>query len=294
MNDRAVVLTGAGGILGAAFTEVLPADRLVSLGRAELDPAAPDDATRKIVELAPRLLINCAADTDVEGAEAAPERAFAVNATLAGALARGAAEVGAVMLHMSSTGCYGDWKDTPYEENDPLRPTTVHHRSKAAGEEAVLRACPEALILRLGWLFGGRAGQRKNFVWARLVEARGAAEIGSNPNQIGSPTAASDVAQQALALTQAGVTGVANCVGGGAPASRLAYVAAILSAGGLATQVKPVTFARRAPVSPNEAAANALLHNLGYAMPDWTASLGTFVRSLMANGGARLNRPEKT
>ena len=281
--DGTVVLAGAAGILGTAFTPLLPADRLVSLGRTELEPADPDAVVRRIVQLAPRLLINCAADTDVEGAEAAPERAFAVNATLAGALARGAAETGATMLHMSSTGCYGDWKDTPYQECDPLRPTTAHHRSKAAGEEAVLRACQDALILRLGWLFGGHPGQRKNFVWARLAEARGATEIGSNPNQTGNPTAASDVAALALELAQAGVTGVANCVGGGAPASRLAYVTAILAAGGLSTLVKPITFARRAPVSPNEAATNTRLHSLGCAMPDWSVSLGMFVRFLTAD-----------
>lgn len=279
MPDGTVVLTGAGGILGGAFSALLPAERLVCLGRADLDPADPDGAAKRIAQLAPSLLINCAADTDVEGAEAAPERAFAVNTILAGALARGAAEAGCAMLHMSSTGCYGDWKTTPYTEDDPLRPTTVHHRSKAEGETAVLAAHPGALVLRLGWLFGGQPGQRKNFVWARLKEARGAAEIGSNPGQVGNPTAAADVAAQALALARDGVSGVVNCVGGGDPASRLQYVAAILQAGGSATRVVPVTFARRAPVSPNEAAVNARVQYLGYpAMPDWTASLAKFVR----------------
>ena len=287
MPDGRVVLTGANGILGSAFARLLPADRLVSLGRNDLDPADPEAVLRRIVQLKPSWVINCAADTDVEAAETAPECAFATNATLVGALARAAAETGARMLHFSSTGCYGDWKRTPYAEDDALRPTTVHHRSKAAGEEQVLRVDKRALVMRLGWVFGGRPGQHKNFVWARLMEARGKAAIGCNPSQTGCPTCAEDVVAQALALLRGQVTGVVNCVGGGAPARRLDYVAAILAAGGCTALVSPVAFPRRAPVSPNEAAVNARLRRLGLdMMPPWPASLTTFVRSLLADVAA--------
>lgn len=282
LPDGTVVLTGAHGILGSAFACVLPADRLVSLGRHDLEPVDPAAVLRHVVQLKPSLLINCAADTDVEGAETAPERAFATNATLAGALARAAAESGARMLHFGSTGCYGDWKRTPYEEDDTLRPTTVHHSSKAAGEALVLRASNTSLVMRLGWVFGGRSEQRKNFVWARLMEARSKPEIGCNPVQIGCPTYADDVVRQALVLLHAQVAGIVNCVGGGAPASRLDYVAAILAAGGSDTQVSPAVFARRAPVSPNEAASNARLRCLDLdRMPPWPASLAAYVGSLM-------------
>ena len=281
MPDGAIVLTGATGILGSAFTALLPPDRLICLGRAELDAADPAAVTRIIAGLRPALVINCAADTDVEGSEAAPERAFAVNLALAEAVASGAAASGARMVHMSSTGCYGDWKAAPYEEGDDLRPTTVHHRSKAEGEAAVLRADPGALILRLGWLFGGRPRQRKNFVWARLVEAQGKREIGSNPRQTGNPTAAAAVAAQAMTLVEAGASGVVNCVGGGAAASRLDYVAAILHAAGSPARAIPVEFARRAPVSPNEAAVNRRLATLGLdRMADWRTTLAAFVHTM--------------
>ncbi len=286
-DDAPIVLTGASGILGRAFTRLLPQDRVVLLGRAELDPADPDGVAHRVAALRPGLVVNCAADTDVEAAEAAPERAFAVNAVLAGALAQGAAAAGAGMVQMSSTGCYGEWKTDPYLETDALRPTTVHHRSKAQGEEAVLLACPGALVLRLGWLFGGEPGQRKNFVWARLAEARGKAEIGSNPHQRGNPTAASAVAAQAMALVRAGASGVFNCVGGGGPASRLDYVAAILAASGSPARVVPVAFSRRAPVSANEAAENRHLDTAGLnAMGDWRASLAGFVQGMAAAGPA--------
>ncbi len=234
--------------------------------------------------LTPSLVINCAADTDVEGAEAAPERALAVNATLAEALAQGAAETNARFVHFSSTGCYGDWKADPYEETDLLRPTTAHHRSKAIGEDLVLRAHPEALVLRLGWVFGGRRGQRKNFVWARLAEARDKAEIGSNAVQCGCPTAAADVVAQTLALLEANATGVFNCVGGGPPARRIDYVAAILAAAGSPALVVPMEFAHHARLSVNEAAVNLRLRAKGFdPMPDWRESLAAFVSAQLAD-----------
>ena len=283
MPDGLIVLTGAEGILGSAFAQHLPAHRLVKLGRLDLDPDDPLAVRRRMIGLTPSLVINCAADTDVEGAEAAPERAFATNATLAEALAQGAAEVNARFVHFSSTGCYGDWKTEPYAETDALRPTTVHHRSKALGEELVSRAHPEALVLRLGWVFGGRRGHRKNFVWARLCEARDRVEIGANAIQRGCPTAAVDVVAQTHALLNADQAGIFNCVGGGMPALRIDYVAAILAAGGNAARVVPMDFVRRAPVSVNEAAVNARLTACGLdLMPDWRHSLAAFVGAQLA------------
>jgi dTDP-4-dehydrorhamnose reductase len=277
-----IIVAGAKGILGSAFMAGLPAGRGIGLGSADLDAAVPAAAMRRVVALAPSVIVNCAADTDVEGAETDDSRAVAVNIGLARALAEAARETGARFIHFSSTGCYGSWKSAPYEESDPLRPTTAHHRSKALGEAAVLGVLPAALILRLGWVFGGAPGQRKNFVSARLREAEGRAVIGSDPSQIGSPTSALDVVGQAMYLLDLPeVDGVFNCVGGGPPASRLSYVLAILACAGRQTRVEPAVFQRRAAVSPNEAAVNRRLQEFGAErMPPWRLSLAAFVTSL--------------
>lgn len=283
--DRAaarVVVAGAAGILGSAFMTELPSGSTRGLGSADLDASAPTAATRLVAALAPSVIVNCAADTDVEGAEIDDSRARAVNIDLARALAEAARETGARFVHFSSTGCYGRWKSTPYEEGDPLRPTTAHHRSKALGEEAVLGVLPTAVILRLGWVFGGQPGQRKNFVSARLREAAGKAVIGSDPSQIGSPTSAADVVLQvAHLLSSLGeLRGVFNCVGGGLPASRLDYVAAILAAAGSGTRVEPAVFQRRAAVSANEAAVNHRLQALqAERMRPWRVALADFVHA---------------
>ena len=151
----------------------------------------------------PEIVINCAADTDVEGAESDPARCVAANALLPELLAQFGRDTGARLVHFSSTGCYGGDRTTPHGDYEPLRPSTVHHRAKAAGEAAVREAGGRHLILRLGWLYGGAAGQRKNFVWNRIVEAQGSAEIGSDPYQTGSPTFVGDVVSQTLALLKA-------------------------------------------------------------------------------------------
>lgn len=292
MLDGPIVLTGANGLLGGAFAGALAGKNLVRLGREQLGSQAPGTVARLVSGLEPTLVINCAADTDVEGAETAPERAFAVNATLAEAVARGAAQSGAPMLHFSSTGCYGDWKTTPYTEDDELRPTTVHHRSKAVGEEMVLRAHPDALVLRLGWVFGGVAGQRKNFVWARLVEAHGNEEIISNPAQVGCPTSATDTVAQSLVLLRARASGVFNCVGAGPAASRLDYVVAIMAAAGRNIRVMPRVAARRAPVSANESAVNDRLDRIQLGtMPPWRTSLAQFVKALQDKAAERGGLP---
>ena len=277
-----VVLAGAGGMLGSAFRKRLSGADLVCLGREGLDVSRPRELRERIASLSPALVINCAADTNVEAAEDDPRQAYAVNALLPELLAGACGRAGARFLHFSSTGCYGDWKRTPYGDYDPLRPTTVHHAAKAAGEEAVRRALPESLILRLGWLYGGDAQHRKNFVWARIAEAREAGTVFSDPHQTGTPTHVEDVVTQSLRLLEEEVSGTLNCVAGGS-ASRFDYVLRILQSAGLSTRLLPRRFERRAPVSPNEAASNDKLALLGLnVMPGWEDALARYVASLLA------------
>ena len=284
MSSGCIVLAGAGGMLGSAFQQYAWGSELVRLGRDQLDVSQPRILRERLERLAPELVINCAADTDVERAESDSTSAYAVNALLPELLAQSCKKTGARFVHFSSTGCYGNWKQTPYGDYDPLQPTTVHHTAKAAGEQAVRGACPDALILRLGWLYGGAAGQRKNFVSARIAEARTAKEILSDPYQTGSPSHVADVVAQCVRLLEEGVTGTLNCVAGGA-VSRFEYVLRIVELAGLSTRLRPRRFQRKAPVSPNEAASNDKLLMLGLnVMPQWEEALARYVGDLLASG----------
>jgi dTDP-4-dehydrorhamnose reductase len=278
-------------MLGSAFGRGLEACEVVKASREQLQL---DDAGRPralVQDARPDVVINCAAHTDVEGAEDAPEAAFKVNSLLPGLIAQACRSAGVLLVHFSSTGCYGAAKAEPYTEEDPLDPPTVHHRSKASGEVAVRDSGCEHLILRTGWLFGGAPGAPKNFVWNRLLEARSAPRLTSDPWQFGNPTYVGDVVAQTRVLIEARLRGTYNCTAHGR-ASRFEYVSEIVAAAGLDCPVEPSEqpFKRRARVSPNEAALNWRLGLLGLdRMPPWREALQAYVRGLTAEPAPPLN-----
>jgi dTDP-4-dehydrorhamnose reductase len=291
-------LTGAGGLLGGAFRAALTGQNVFTLGRHELDVDAPDLLVQAVRHHTPELVINCAAHTDVEAAERNPDLDFKVNGRLPGVIGDICRRHNASLIHFSSTGCYGNWKSTPYSEEDDVRPTTAHHRAKLAGEAAVRASGCRHLILRTGWLFGGLPNQPKNFVWNRLIEACANEVMTSDASQHGCPTYVLDLARQTLLLARRSVEGTFNAVAHGS-ASRYEYVAAIVAAAGLSCVVKPVPgFKRLAPVSSNETAVNVRLKQLNIdQMREWQPSLQTYVSLLMASlawdGNQRRCREQK-
>jgi dTDP-4-dehydrorhamnose reductase len=286
MADSAgpVLILGAGGLLGQAFTAACAGRGVATAGRAQLEGRSDAEIAALVRSTAPALVVNCAADVDADGAEQDPSRAIAANTLLPGIVAAACRDAGALMLHFSSTGCYGAWKEEPYTEDDPPRPTTAHHRSKLAGEEAVRESGADHLIARIGWLYGGSIDNPKNFVWRRLLEACGATRLASDATQRGCPTDVADVARQALHAAEHGVRGTINLVARGS-ATRFDYVTRIVRAAGLACDVVPApAFARAAPVSPNEAAISKRLQALGLdIMPLWGEAVDAYVSALRAS-----------
>ncbi len=281
-HDRRVALIGAKGLLGSGFAHHLGIPEEFCIGRANVNILQPNALQLRLDEIRPDVVINCAADTDVEGAERDVDKAYSANAMLPGLIARLCKDRNVCLVHFSSTGCYGSYKTEPYNEFDDLRPTTIHHRSKAAGEVAIRETGAKALIVRLGWLYGSGLGQKKNFVWARMVEARGKDEIVSDPYQWGVPTRVDDVVKQILVMIEADLVGTFNVVASG-HTSRFDYVRAIISAAQLPTRLLPRRFARLAPVSPNETAINYKLDLLGLnRMPKWDEALSSFVTELLS------------
>ena len=281
-----ILLAGAGGMLGTALRHALalawPDALIVPAGRDVLRVDRPVALLGYVASVAPDLVVNAAADTDVEAAEVEPGPPFAANAELPGLLAGACRRLGAPLVHVSSTGCYGAWKTGPYEDYDQPQPTTAHHRSKIAGERAVRAAGVEHLIVRTGWLFGGEAGHRKNFVFKRILEAARSETMRSDPTQTGNPTFVDDLAAAMLAVFATGVRGTCNIVSGGA-ATRLEYVREIVRLSGLPCRVLPSEsgFERRARVSPNESAVNRRLALLGLdTMPPWQEGLARYVTAL--------------
>jgi dTDP-4-dehydrorhamnose reductase len=182
-----VLVTGAGGMLGRDV--VLAAGNaghdVVGFGRNELDVVDERTVTSKFELERPDVVINCAAWTDVDGAEEAEETAMAVNYAAAGAVAAAAAAIGASIVYVSSDYVFDGAKGAPYVETDQTAPLSAYGRTKLAGEEATASANKRHYVVRSSWLFGIGGS---NFVETMLRLASTQNEVLVVRDQVGSPT----------------------------------------------------------------------------------------------------------
>ncbi|KAA1250342.1 dTDP-4-dehydrorhamnose reductase [Mycobacterium simiae] len=254
MSGR-IVVAGAGGQLGSVVAaEAARAGRDV-LARTSSEWDITDAAAAgRIVERGD-IVINCAAYTDVDGAEGDQGRAYAVNATAPENLARACARVGAQLIHVSTDyvfdGDFGGVEPHPYEPADKTAPQGVYARSKLAGEAAVLAALPEAVVVRTAWVYTGGTG--KDFVAVMRRLAAGDGPIDVVDDQTGSPTYVADLAAALLEVADkdpAGVRGLLHAANQGA-VSRFGQARAVFEECGADPQrVRPVStaqFPRPAP-----------------------------------------------
>lgn len=210
-----VLITGAGGMLGQKVHELAAAHGFgtpVAAGRARLDitDAAAIDAV--LDEVAPDAIINCAAWSDVDGAEEHEQQAYAINATGAGLLARGAARRGIRLIHVSTDYVFAGDDPLPRREDDPTGPKTAYGRTKLAGEQAVLDAGGDALIVRTAWLFGAGG---KNFVDTMLALGGERDRLQVVSDQVGCPTWTGHLAPALLGLATGNQRGIAHLAGDG-------------------------------------------------------------------------------
>ncbi|MBK5218444.1 MAG: dTDP-4-dehydrorhamnose reductase [Thermoleophilia bacterium] len=158
---------------------------VVGFGRAELDVTNAAAVDKKIDLERPDMVINCAAWTQVDGAEQAEQEAFACNGTGAGNVAAAAAAVGAGVVYVSTDYVFDGAKGAPYAESDQPAPLSAYGRTKLAGEEATAAANKRHYVVRSAGLFGIGGG---NFVATMLRLAEGQSEVTVVRDQIGSPT----------------------------------------------------------------------------------------------------------
>jgi len=158
---------------------------VVGFGHTELDVAHADALAAKFELERPDVVINCAAWTDVDGAEEAEDAAMAVNGRGAGNVAAAAAELGASVLYVSTDYVFDGAKGAPYVETDQPAPLSAYGRTKLAGEEATAAANKRHFVVRSSWLFGIGGS---NFVETMLRLAADHGEVLVVRDQVGSPT----------------------------------------------------------------------------------------------------------
>lgn len=141
-------------MLGRTLAEKLSGHELLLTDIEEMDITASDSVMTTVKKFDPDYVIHCAAMTDVDGCESAPEKAFMINGTGTGNIASSCAGAGAHLIYVSTDYVFDGTLQRPYHEDDATNPTTVYGASKLAGEEAVRSTCPEHSIVRIAWLYG--------------------------------------------------------------------------------------------------------------------------------------------
>lgn len=269
------------GKSGQVATELRRKGDVIALGRDEVDLARPGAAEAAIREMRPGVIINAAAYTAVDRAEAEEPLAHRINAEAPGEMARAAAETGARFLHVSTDYVFDGSGSRPWQPDDKPAPLGAYGRTKLAGERAVAEAAGQYVIMRTSWVFSAHGS---NFVktMLRLGQERGQLRVVAD--QIGGPTPAADIAAALLHIAATGgPSGIYHF--GGVPAVSWAdFARRIFAMAGVEAHVEDIptsaypTPARR-PLN-SRLASDDLTRDYGIAAPDWTRGLADVLKEL--------------
>jgi dTDP-4-dehydrorhamnose reductase len=284
-----LLVSGAGGMLGQDV--VRSASRsgheVVGLARAELDITDVEAVDGAFARVAPDAAINCAAWTDVDGAQSQREPARLVNADGAGNLGRAAAAVGAALVHVSTDYVFpghapldGAGRPRAYVESDATGPQSAYGQTKLEGEQQVLAASARHAVVRSAWLFGTGGG---NFAATMLrlagEQPPGAASVRVVTDQVGSPTWTGHLAPALVGLAERDVAGVTHLAGGGA-VSWHGFAVEIFRQAEVQCAVLEATSEEMARAAPRPAwSALASERDDVLPMPDWRDGLAGYLAS---------------
>src|SRR5204863_8017883 len=192
-TGQRIVIVGAGGRLGAALAREYARDyEVAGFNHAQLDLGQPEQMRTRLGQLEFDVLINAAAQTNVDRCETHQEEAFALNAEAPRVLAAICRAKKARFIHISTDYVFDGEKREPYTEEDEARPISVYGESKREGERRVLEANNRALIVRVSWVFGP---DRPSFVDAILKKAREEEEISAVADKYATPTYTLDICE---------------------------------------------------------------------------------------------------
>lgn len=274
-----VVVTGAGGMLGAALLPALSAagHEAVGLDRSHADVTRIEDVRQAVGDARPQWVVHLAALTRVDECEADAERAHRVNGLGARNVAQAAAELGAPILALSSDYVFPGDATRPYREDDATGPRSVYGASKLAGELGIRDVHPRHIIVRTAWLYG-RGGA--NFVDAVLARARAGDPLRVVDDRRGSPTWASDLAPALVRLVAAGRYGTYHCTNSG-DCTWHDLAVHVLERAGLAAPVERIDSATLARPARRPAYSvmshRSYEHVTGHRMPPWQDAVDRYL-----------------
>ncbi|HWR83504.1 MAG TPA: dTDP-4-dehydrorhamnose reductase [Candidatus Deferrimicrobium sp.] len=289
MAARRVLVTGCRGQLGADLCELLGREHEVrGISRQDCDIRDRDAVRSGIGQFRPEFVLHTAAWTNVDGCEADPDQAMAVNAYGTENVARACREIGAALVYYSSDYVFDGAKSSPYIETDSPSPLSHYGRSKLAGEEAVARSLDDFIIVRIAWVYG-KVG--RNFVRTMVRLGREQMRQAREDNtvdpltvasdQIGNPTWTYEIARQTIVLLASDIRGIVHAASEG-ETSWYGLATRTFQELSLPVVVRPCTteeFPRLAPRPRRSSLENRRLKEAGLnVMRPWDIALAEFLK----------------
>ena len=273
-QDVRWLVVGANGMLGTELMRLLAERNVRGVDLPEIDITKPGSVAEVLTDV--DIVVNCAAYTAVDNAEADEAIAFRVNATGPSVLARRCSEIGAKLVQISTDYVFDGTSTTPYAENAQPNPQSAYGRTKVAGEWAARAELPDAhWILRTAWLYGEFG---PNFVKTMVTLEASKPELSVVDDQHGQPTWARHLAARIIELSDVNApTGTYHATSSGAT-TWFGFTRSIFEQiGADPTRVQPTTteaFPRPAPRPANSVLGHDAWAATGLApLPDWRDAL---------------------
>lgn len=277
-----ILITGANGMVARATAEYCRSigDEVFALTRQELDITDPEEVGRVIADIRPNVVMNCAAYTDVDGAEAEQDKCFAINAKGPENLAVVCRDLDILLITISTDFVFDGYHDGFYTQRDTPGPLGVYARSKHAGEIMARVANARAIIVRSGWIYGPGGTNFLSVMPELLLGGKAITAIG---DAYGTPTYAGDLARRMRELAELDLPGIYHVTNSGSGTTYFGFSQELCRIAGIDPQmVTPVTkdsLKRPAQRPDNSKMACLFSERLGLApMPDWVEALERYLK----------------
>jgi dTDP-4-dehydrorhamnose reductase len=276
-----VLITGSQGMVARAALAHCQSqgDEVIGLSRVDLDIADRDAVARALRTHRPNVVMNCAAYTNVDGAETNVDASYAANATGPENLAEECLGLGAKLITISTDYVFGGEHDRFYDENSATCPLGVYAKSKLEGEERSRGVNPDTLVVRSGWIFGAGG---TNFLSVMPELLRQGKRLTAVSDSLGTPTYAVDLVARMRDLAVLGATGVVHVTNSGDGTTYYGYGQKVCDILGIDREMlSPVTDAdlkRPAKRPANSKLASIREDSLGLqSLPHWEDALARFL-----------------
>ncbi len=254
-------------------------DEILALTREDLDISDRDSISGVFAEWKPNIVLNCAAYTNVDGAETNVDLSLQANAVGPENLAVVSREFGAKLVTVSTDYVFDGEKGEPYVDTDLPNPLGVYAASKYEGEKRVAAINPDAIVVRSGWIYGDGGTNFLSVMPNLLADGKQISVISDN---FGTPTSAKDLAARMREIAATDIRGVIHITNSGDGTSNLGYGQKVCEFGGfdadLVRGVRCAELQRPAPRPMDSRLRSTDLSQFGLApLKDWESALKEFV-----------------